>query len=191
MSDQALLAATSVKAIEKALAAGAKVDATDEDGQTKLLLVCKSRSGAMSKTEAAIALLLIDKGADVQRADNGGVTPLHRAAASGDHDVITRLLARGAKPVTTKLDYTPLHYCVSTHAKDTWIWDTLIAAGNPIDHVNKWGETPLLSAQSSWNPVAVKYLLAKGANRDVKDKDGKTLLERATALDQPKILKLL
>ncbi len=191
-ANAALLAAKNVKQLEKALADGAKLDAADEDGATKLTLLCKSKSGAMSKTEEQMALVLIERGADLHNEDNDGGTPLHYAAGSGSHAVIEALLAKGVKPVASKaLQYTPLHYCVDTHAKDTWIWDKLLAAGNPIDAVNKWGETPLYAAQSSWNPAAVKYLLAKGASTTHKDSDGKTIVERARELKQDKILKLL
>ena len=193
MSDEALLAATSLKQLEKALAAGANVDAVDknDDDMTKLHKLCKSKSGAMSKTEEAMALLLIERGADVMVPDEGGVTPLHYAARSATHAVIDALIAKGAKPTLTKLGYTPLHYTCTTHFKDKWVWDRMLEIGNPLDHVNKWGDTPLLGAQSSWNPTMVKYLLAKGASRDIKDSDGKTLVERATALKQDKILALL
>jgi ankyrin repeat protein len=145
----------------------------------------------MSQTEVQMALHLIANGADVAKPDSKGVTAMHLAASSGSREVIGALLEQGAKPTLTNLGYTPLHYCVSTHDKDAAIWDLLLAAGNPIDHVNKWGETPLLSAQSSWNPTAVKYLLAKGANRDIKDGKGKTLVERAAELKQDEILALL
>jgi ankyrin repeat protein len=188
----ALLEAKNQKQLEKALADGAQIDATNEDGATKLTLLCKSKSGVMSKTEEAMALFLVDKGADLKNEDDDGGTPLHYAAGSGNHALIEVLLAKGIKPVASKkLQYTPLHYCTDTHAKDTWIWDTLLAAGNPIDAVNKWGDTPLYSAQSSWNPTAVKYFLSKGASTTHKDKSGKTLVERATELKQDKILKLL
>ncbi len=194
MSDAALLAANSLKQLEKALAAGANVDAVDaqdKDRQTKLHLLCKTKSGAMSKTEEAMTLALIGSGADVTRPDEGGVTPLHFAARSATHAVIDALIAKGAKPTLTKLGYTPLHYTCTTHFKDKWVWDRLLEIGNPLDHVNKWGDSPLLSAQSSWNPTMVKYLLAKGANRDLLDSNGKTIVERATELKQDKILALL
>ncbi len=191
-ANEALLEAKNQKQLEKALADGAQIDATDDDGATKLTLLCKSKSGVMSKTEEAMALYLIEKGADVRNEDHDGGTPLHYAAGSGSHALIEALLAKGVKPVASKkLRYTPLHYCVDTHAKDKWIWDTLLAAGNPLDAVNKWGDTPLYAAQSSWNPTAVKYLLAKGASTTHKDSDGKTLIERATELKQDKTLKLL
>jgi ankyrin repeat protein len=191
-ADQALLAAKSQKQLEKALADGANLEARDDEGSTKLMLLCKSKSGAMSKTEETLALLLIERGADIHTVDDDGVTALHLAADSGSHAVIEKLLAKGLKPIASKkLQYTPLHYCVDTHAKDTWIWDQLIAAGNPIDAVNKWGETPLYAAQSSWNPAGVKYFLAKGASTSHLDSDGKDLRQRATDLKQDKILKLL
>ena len=192
MSDAALLDAKNAKQLDKALSGGANIHAVDDEGNTKLHLLCKSKSGAMSKTEAEMALVLIERGADVSKPNDDGETPLHLAAASGNHDVIEKLIAKGAKAsALTKLGYTPLHYCVSTNDKDTWIWDTLLANGNPLEHVNKWGDTPLLAAQSSHNANAVKYLLAKGANRDAKDSDGKSMVERANEWKQEKILKLL
>lgn len=190
-ADQALLDAKTMKQLEKALAAGANLEATDEDQRTKLLLLCKSKSGAMSKTEEQLALALIDKGANLHAVDEGGVGALHHAARSGSRTLVELLLARGVKPTLTNLAYTPLHYCTGTHYKDAQIWDALLAAGNPLDAVNKWGETPLYAAQSSWNPTAVKYFLAKGASTTHKDAKGKTLLERATELKQDKILALL
>ena len=40
--------------------------------------------------------LLIDAGADKEKADNSGHTPLHRAAQRGSLDVLGLLLERGA-----------------------------------------------------------------------------------------------
>jgi ankyrin repeat protein len=192
VSDESLLAAKTVKALEKALDAGANLEAKDEDGNTKLLLCCKSKSGAMSATEAQMALFLIGKGAKITAENDDSEQPLHLAAASGNHEVIEALLKKGAKPTPTKkLGYTPLHYCVDTQAKDSWIWDTLLAAGNPLDHANKWGDTPMLAAQSSHNETAVLYFLGKGANRDVKDSKGKSMVEIATQYKQSKVLAAL
>ncbi len=75
---------------------GADLNVRDrEDGYTPLHVLCKSKSGAMSKTEIAAALWLIDKGADVGAASDAAETPLHLAAASGSHEVIEALLASG------------------------------------------------------------------------------------------------
>jgi ankyrin repeat protein len=58
---------------------------------------------------ADIALLLIERGADVRVPDAGGHTPLHIAAENGLVDVVKALLARGADPLAVDgEDKTPL-----------------------------------------------------------------------------------
>ncbi|MCX5743028.1 MAG: ankyrin repeat domain-containing protein, partial [Proteobacteria bacterium] len=48
-----------------------------EHGNTPLLLLTKSRSGVMSRTEVTNARWLIDRGADVNATNAQGATPLH------------------------------------------------------------------------------------------------------------------
>jgi len=171
---------------------GANLDMRDrEDGYTPLHVLCKSKSGVMSKAEIAAALWLIEKGSDVGATSDGNETPLHLAAASGSHEVIEALLAKGAKPTRDKWGNMPLHRCLSTNERDTWVWEKLLASGCSLEDFNDSHETPLLEAQVCWNHFAVKWLLAKGADRSAKDGEGKTALERAEALNQEKIIKLL
>jgi ankyrin repeat protein len=181
------------KQICAAVEAGADVNAVEPDkpNSTALLLLCKSKSGEMSKAEVQAALWLIERGADVTKADSRGVTPLHHAAASGNHEVIDALIARGAKPALDRYGTTPLFSCLGTTKKDTWIWDRLIESGCDVNHVSGSGRTPLLEAQGSWNPVAVKYLLGRGADPAIKDKSGKTALDNARELKQDTIIPLL
>ena len=42
--------------------------------------------------------VLLDKGADPNREDNAGLTPLHCSAERGLLDIVTMLLEAGAKP---------------------------------------------------------------------------------------------
>lgn len=56
-------------------------------------------SAALMKREPQIRLLL-DAGADPNRADRTGNTPLHAAAKQGDAGVALQLLERGADPMT-------------------------------------------------------------------------------------------
>ena len=183
----------SLKQIQAAIDKGADINAAnaDDDGNTALCSMCKSKSGAMSKTEATIAMWLIERGADVTKANADGETPLHLAAGSGNLDVLNALVAKGATVTRTKLDYTPLHYCLSTHDKNVALWDRLLELGCGLEDRNKWGSTPLLEAVSSHNPTAVKYLLAKGANREAKDPEGQTPMDNAVKFKNEKIQKLL
>jgi ankyrin repeat protein len=183
----------SLKAVAAAVEKGADIDAADpeEDGNTALCSMCKSKSGVMSKTETAIAMWLIEHGADVTKGNDDGETPMHLAAGSGSLDVVNALVAKGARVTRTKLDYTPLHCCLSTHDKNVALWDRLLELGCGLEDTNKWGDTALLAAVSHHNPTAVKYLLAKGADRAVKDPDGNTPLENAVEYKNEKIQKLL
>jgi ankyrin repeat protein len=177
---------------ELLLSNGANIDVRDaEKSETPLHHLCRSNSGAMSDTEVAAALWLIERGADVLARSSNGTTPLHLAAATGSHTVIEALFAHGAKPTLTDLGYTPLHSCITTKDKDTWIWDRLLEAGNPLEQKTKWGGTPLMDAQANWNARAVRYLVEKGADTSVTDGEGRTLFERANALKQNEIIEIL
>jgi ankyrin repeat protein len=177
---------------ELLLEKGADINVKDaEKGETPLHHLCRSNSGVMSNTEIANALWLMEKGADVSARSKDGTTPLHLAATTGSHKVLDALLERGAKPALTDLAHSPLHLCVHTNDRDTWIWDRLLQAGNPLDTKDAHGSTPLMRAQTNWNVRAVRYLLDKGADASVTDATGKTLLERATELKQEDILKAL
>jgi ankyrin repeat protein len=186
------MAKRSFKGIQAAIKAGADIDAAEpEDGFTALAWMCKSRSGVMSKTETEIALWLIEQGADVMKPNNDTETPMHLVAGNGSVTVLDALVAKGAKVTTTELAYTPLHYCMTTHDKDTEMWDRLIELGCNIEDKNKWGDTALLNAVSCHNPTAVKYLLGRGADRTVTDPKGRTALQLAHEYKNPKLIALL
>ncbi|MFN0245801.1 MAG: ankyrin repeat domain-containing protein [Kofleriaceae bacterium] len=171
------------------LEGGANVDVRDYEGHTPLMLLCKSESGVMSKTEMENAKWLVARGADVNAANDDGETPLMFAAGSG-REMTEFLLGKHAKVTSNKWQMTPLYYCLSTNDKDKALWDLLISAGCDVNHDGERG-TPLREAQTCWNPTAVAYLLAKGADPNVKDERGETPLESAIQLKQDKIIKLL
>ncbi|HEY5936614.1 MAG TPA: ankyrin repeat domain-containing protein [Kofleriaceae bacterium] len=182
-----------LKAFQAAIDGGADINAAnpDDDDNTALLRIVKSKSGVMSKTEVAIAMWLIEKGADVTKANDIGETPLHMAAASGNLEVLEALVAKGATVTLTRYKATPLFYCLSTHDKNTKLWDRLLELGCGIEDRNESGDTPLLDAVSSHNPAAVKYLLAKGADKNVTDSKGLTPLDNAVKYKNEKLQKLL
>ena len=76
-----------IEAVKQHIAAGADVNAKDENGVTPL---------HWTETEE-IAELLIAKGADVNAKDDwSGSTPLHRAATFGYKEIAELLIAKGA-----------------------------------------------------------------------------------------------
>ena len=59
---------------------------------------------AVAGRHLTIARALIDAGADVNAAQEGGFTPLHGAAQNGDRPMAELLLAHGARPDATSAD---------------------------------------------------------------------------------------
>jgi len=70
--------------------AGSNVNARTEDGSSALMVAARRAGGV------AVAAYLLEKGADIGASTADGITPLHRAAESGDVDMIKLLLERGA-----------------------------------------------------------------------------------------------
>ena len=106
---------------------------------------------------------------------------LRRAIIQNDTDAFSRLTAKGAT-ASEKHDVggdTALH----TAAKwDRWqmaIW--LLANGADAHAGNDWGFTPLHCAASSGSLETARALLAAGASKAVKDKDGRAPHEVANS----------
>jgi ankyrin repeat protein len=92
------------EAAEMIIDAGARLSALSTNSLKNTSLHAAAAGG-----HADIALLLIDRGADVTIADAGGHTPLHIAAENGLVDVVKALLAHGADPLAVDMeDKTPL-----------------------------------------------------------------------------------
>lgn len=84
--------------VEKLLAAGAKIDARDDDHRTPLHLADRP----------AMIDALVAAGAEVDALDKSGATALHRAA-SGGPELVARLLAAGAdRSIRDREGKTPL-----------------------------------------------------------------------------------
>eukprot|EP00048_Salpingoeca_helianthica_P003231 m.65125 g.65125 ORF g.65125 m.65125 type:complete len:369 (+) comp12583_c0_seq2:204-1310(+) len=89
-------------------ALAALVNGTNEIGRTPL-------HTALIHEHIPIVRLLLDSGADVQRADHAGCTPLHFAAASGLVSMVDLLLSHGANPNTaTTAGHVPLHAAIQS-----------------------------------------------------------------------------
>ena len=53
------------------------------------------------------------------------------------------------------------------------------AAAIDLNHPDNWGNTPLMLASANGKPEVVRVLLAAGADKDLRDNDGKTALDLA------------
>ncbi len=124
---------------------------------------------AVSEGHSQIATLLIVHGGKVNKADNKGVTPLHRAASSGDVTTVKILLDNGAKinaQIKTYLQ-TPLHQAAM--AGHTEVVELLLDRGANINAIadeygNRDDRTPICFAVQRGHIETVKLLLKHGAD---------------------------
>jgi ankyrin repeat protein len=75
---------------------GAKVDEPARHAQIKAAPIHSATAAAEPAARYALTELLLDHGANVNAAQEGGFTPLHAAAQHGDFDLARLLLERGA-----------------------------------------------------------------------------------------------
>ena len=122
-----------------------------------------------------IAELLIDKGADVNKADKDGRTPLFVAAEAGYAEIVELLANNGAD--INKVDvykYTPLNAAAESGRED--VVEYLIDQGADLDKPSKYGVTPLMSSLINVHDSVASLLIESGANIYTKDEDNNTAL---------------
>lgn len=181
---------------------------TIQDSAPPLILLA-SKYGSIQGPK--IIEMLIDKGADINIADKNGVTPLMVAAELGMGG-FSLLMDKGAKVnVTDKEGKTPLMYAMGNRgygaARD------LLKKGAEINAKDKAGQTALFYAieraqddpfhfihddqkkkakESKLRYVElVQFLIDKGADVNVKDKEGETALKISKLRGRPEIVALL
>ena len=138
--------------VERLLAAGADVDARNNDGDTALMK-------AIVNSHTAIVRMLLAAGADVDARNNSGGTALMKAVLSAVAPValVRRLLAAGADVNAknnlgdTALMFAAFMCAVRTQGSElarTCTVDLLVAAGADVNAKNNRGETALRAAEA-------------------------------------------
>jgi len=170
-----------IQLVKQHLAAGANVNAKNEQGQTPIHLAAKTR-----KVKKEITELLIEKGADVNVKAVDGATPLHRVATT---EIAELLIEKGADVnVKDRKGRTPLDFAVTgkraeteelirknggergeykmtiyqaANIGDLETVEKLLESGTDVNQKNRQGYTPLMAAGTK---EIAEFLISKGAS---------------------------
>ena len=118
------------------------------------------------------ALAMIAEGADVNRAQPDGTTPLHWAAYRVDRELVVALLKKGARAqVVNRYGASPLAEAVKVANAE--IVGMLLEAGADANVANEDGQTALMLAARTGDVAVAKLLVQHGAdiNRRERFKD--------------------
>jgi ankyrin repeat protein len=127
---------------------------------------------ALQSGDRRAALALIDSGADVNRAQPDGTTPLHWAAYRVDQELVQRLLKKGARAdVANHYGASPL--AEAARVANVPIVGMLLEAGADPNAANEDGQTALMLAARTGNVAVAELLVKRGAdvNRRERFKD--------------------
>jgi ankyrin repeat protein len=130
-------------------------------------------------------------GADVNRRNADGSTPLQWAVYEGDAAEARRLIAAGAD-VSLANNYGATPMSLAAVVANTEIIRLLLDAGADADSPNGEGQTALMDVARTGNVEAAKLLLEHGATVDAKERwGGQTALMWASARRHPEMMELL
>lgn len=150
----------SLEVLELLLERGADGNACNKWRETPLLIA--SNNGHKAAVEA-----LLQSGADPSMCSEAGWSALTFAAHKGYDDIVQLLLAAGS-PVDCKViedNSTPLHKaCAGIKEGHLSAVHQLLSSGADVHALNKWRETPLLTAANHGQAASVKALLEAGAD---------------------------
>jgi ankyrin repeat protein len=129
------------------------------DGQTGLHLALRDQS-------LRVAEALWDSTAlDIDAVNSSGETPLMMAALRGDLAWAQRLIKRGAK--IHREGWSPLHYAAT--GSEPRLVALLLDRGAPIDAPSPNHSTPLMMAARYGAEASVDLLIARGANKRLRN----------------------
>jgi serine/threonine-protein phosphatase 6 regulatory ankyrin repeat subunit B len=141
--------------------------------------------------DAPMLKALLEGGADPNRLDGGGNSPLLGAVMQGAQPAVELLLAYKADPNVGRPQnqWTPLQEAAERGSKD--IAEVLLKAGADVNAKSKNGWTPLLIAVSREQREVAELLLANHADPNAKSDIGQTPLHIAVNSGQRELAELL
>ncbi len=122
---------------------------------------------AAKKGEAANVNLLLEKGANINKKNSDGRTPLICAVWSDQNDMVRLLLDKGAAPnISDNTASTPLH--IAAFKGNKKCVEMLIEKGADINALDSVACTPLYTAAQQGRKSCVEVLINSGANVNCK-----------------------
>ena len=176
--------AEDAEAVRRLLGESIDVNAPAPDGATAL-------HWASYLDRPGLADLLITAGAELDAANEYGVTPLALACDNGAAAMVTRLLAAGANPdIVRATGETPLMTCARTG--DTGAVNALLGHGADPNVAEPWRQqTALMWAAGEGHTEVVRALVAHGADVHARSAGGFTALLIAARIDDTELARLL
>lgn len=156
------------EAAQMLLDAGANPDVLDFDKRSPLHL-------ALEEQDVDLIGILLQKGADVNLPAQDFVSCCHFAATRGPSKILKMLLDKGANVNLANDDgWLPIHLACRSGGNNGDKVSMLLAAGSPSSPVTTSQlQTPLHLAAANGNLAVCKLLLEAGADRGLKNKDGR------------------
>jgi ankyrin repeat protein len=146
---------------------------------------------AAERSDRAVALRLLSKGANPNLAGPDGTTAIMWAASNGDVELVRALVKAGAN-VKAKNQFGTSALTEAAVIGSAPIINVLVKAGADPDTKNPEGETPLMAAARSGKVDAANVLLEAGADVNAKEAfGGQSALMWAAAQSQADMVKLL
>jgi len=176
-------------ALERALRAGARVDARDDHQRTPLHVAAYA-----GRTDAMRAL--VAAGADPNALERDRYDVVTIVAVADDVPTLAAALAMGcsARNVTSRYDGTAL--IAAAHLGHAEVVARLIAAGAPLDQVNNLGWTALIESivlgdGGARHAATLRALVDAGADVNRADRGGRTPLTLARARGYDAMVRIL
>ncbi|KAI6316979.1 hypothetical protein MCOR29_006529 [Pyricularia oryzae] len=164
-----------VQQVKGLIEGGANVDGRNEDRKTAL--ICAIAAG-----QVTTAQWLIDHGGASVRARDGGGTkakpPLYHAVRTGNAELVTLLLHRGAE-VNAKSSMGQSHLVEVVQGGNVDMMHLLLSHGGDPNARDVTGRALLVHAVNAGNLEMARQLLVHGADANIRDYTGQAVLNLA------------